>query len=124
MFVNKGGYLIHKYLDGIQWLPKDDWEFLGADLVPSENIAATVRGSNRIHVVGQNLQGVRVHKYYDGTTWKPEGHETTENLGSDNFDREYFESGPGIDSWGPDRLDIFGVLSNGTLMHKSWDGSQ
>lgn len=68
-----------------------------------------------------------VHKYYDGTAWKPEGNEAMESLGSDGFGEESFyghNAGPGINSWGPDRLDIFGVLGNGTLLHKYWDGNQ
>ena len=26
-------------------------------------------------------------------------------------------------SWGDNRLDIFGILTNGTLLHKFWDGT-
>lgn len=52
VFANDYGYLTHTYWDGNQWLPKGEWEILGQGLDDSTNIAATVRGSDRIHIVG------------------------------------------------------------------------
>ena len=58
----------------------------------------------------------------DGSAWKPDGL-LPESLGTDGFNDQFFVSSPAAVSWGKNRLDIFGILSNSTLLHKYWDGS-
>lgn len=77
------------------------------------NIVSHLRFLN--HETNCGLEG-------DGTAWKPDGL-AAESLGTDGFDGQFFASYPTAVSWGENRLDIFGILSNATLLHKYWDGN-
>jgi hypothetical protein len=58
-----------------------------------------------------------LHKAWDGAEWRPSQLDW-EPLGG------AFGSRPAVASWAANRLDVFGVGSDGQLLHKAWDGSQ
>jgi hypothetical protein len=56
------------------------------------------------------------HKFWDGTNWQPsqDGWEALNGT---------FSSPPAVASWGPNRLDVFGLGAGNQIFHKFWDGS-
>ncbi len=56
------------------------------------------------------------YKYYDGASWQPSVSGWYERPGVS------FNSAPSVISWGPNRLDIFGLSVDGKLLHQAWTG--
>lgn len=115
------GSVQHKYWDGYQWGPSvEKLESLGG--FSSSPPAAVSWGPERadIFIVSENQ--TLLHKYWDGASWKPSEKEW-ENLGGE-LTYSYALS---VTSWGPHRLDVFGLGPNSkkknALWHKYWDGS-
>ena len=126
VFTNYKSYLIHRYWDRTKWQPdiKQASEFLGYGLA-FKSPAVTTRWSDRLHVMVKDDDDDKyLHKYYDGSAWKPDGSQTWERLGDDNYNDQTFESNPVVNSWEPDRVDISGILRNSTSLHKYWEGAQ
>jgi Repeat of unknown function (DUF346) len=84
-------------------------------------IQATCWGANRLDIFGLGTDNQMYHKAWDGNAWLPSP-TGWEPLGG-NFSGGY-QSLPVAVSWGPNRLDIFCVGSNGSLYQKSWDGGK
>lgn len=112
VFVNAtGGNVLHKYYGGGKWGPS--WE-TAADL--GGHVTSVTSGSwgeNRLDIVAK-LGNSFVHKAWTGTEWFPSD-SAWENFGGD------FSSDPVVTSWGPGRLDIIGISSDGgSILHKFW----
>ena len=58
------------------------------------------------------------HKWWDGSKWGPS------LLDWEPLGGVFIDSAPAVVSWGPDRLDIFGLGLDQDMFHKSWDGSK
>ncbi|KAL8852604.1 MAG: hypothetical protein Q9221_002484 [Calogaya cf. arnoldii] len=105
--------LYHLYWDGYQW---SEWESLsGPDDEPIDHVGVASQSPYQLNIVtlGRDDRKYR-YKYYDGT-WQPSV--------SGWYDRPgEFESIPSVISWGPDRLDIFGVTADDKLLHQAWTG--
>jgi hypothetical protein len=56
------------------------------------------------------------HKAWDGAAWRPSPL-NWERLGG------VFSSAPGVTAWGQNRLDVFGLGTDGAMFHKAWDGT-
>lgn len=56
------------------------------------------------------------YKFYDGASWQPSVSGWYDRPGVE------FESIPSVISWGPNRLDIFGVTADDKLLHQAWTG--
>lgn len=109
---NDGG-LLHKYFDGSQWNPSDGMENLGNEL--SGGVTAVSWNVSRLDVFATDTQEKLMHIYYDGTKWSD----------WEDMRAPFPLSEPTVSSWGPNRLDLFGVsLDKGHLWHTAWDGSQ
>lgn len=65
-----------------------------------------------------SASGSLQHKYYDSTAWKP-SLAAFETL-AEGFDPDFDLA---VTSWGPNRLDVFGLGKHHVLTHKYWDGS-
>lgn len=114
------GQVFHKAWMGDSWAPPepDQWDLLGGFLNPAPAIVCW--GENRLDIFGvSNLANPSMlHKAWDGQQWLP-SHDGWDALGGS------FLQPPAVASWGPDRLDILGVGSDGAMMlHKAWDGSR
>jgi hypothetical protein len=53
------------------------------------------------------------HKAWAGAAWQT----NWDDLGG------VFTSAPTVVSWGPNRLDVFGIGTDGNVYHKYWGGS-
>ncbi|KAL8925058.1 MAG: hypothetical protein Q9208_003742 [Pyrenodesmia sp. 3 TL-2023] len=116
--------LWHLYWDGYQW---SEWECLsGSDDEPVDHVAVASWSANHFDVVvlGQNDKQYR-YKYYDGASWQPS---TSGWYGRPGVS---FDSAPSVVSWGPSRLDVFGMSSvedvfelsvENKLLHQAWTG--
>ncbi|KAL8749433.1 MAG: hypothetical protein Q9184_006811 [Pyrenodesmia sp. 2 TL-2023] len=107
--------LWHLYWDGSQW---SEWECLsGSDDEPVDHVDVASWSANHFDVVvlGRDDKKYR-YKYYDGSSWQPST--------SGWYDRPgvTFDSIPSVISWGPSRLDIFGVSADDKLLHQAWTG--
>lgn len=112
----------HKYWDGYQWNPSGkDLESFGNEITSPPVAVSWGKDRTDIFSVGPN-NGV-YHKYWDGSRWNPPKPGDWENLGGD-FALGYALAAT---SWGPNRLDIYGVGSDKdekyAVWHKYWDGS-
>ena len=113
------GSLLHYYWDGSQW---STWEDLGkpsADvaLASSGTVAATSWSTNRTDIVALGTDGAYYYKYWDGSQWQP----SVDGFISKGGD---FSSSPEVVSWGENRLDIYGVRRNDSMLqHMTWYGS-
>jgi hypothetical protein len=56
------------------------------------------------------------HKAWNGSAWQPAGL-GWERLGG------VFTSPPAVTAWGQNRLDIFGIGTDGAMYYKAWNGS-
>jgi hypothetical protein len=56
------------------------------------------------------------HKFWDGTNWGPSRDDWEALSGT-------FESSPTVASWGPNRLDLFGLGTDNSMYHLDWDGT-
>ena len=111
--------LVHKYWDGSQWKPNAiDYEDLGDGFASS--IDSVSWGTGRLDIFARSAEGELVHKYYDGSTWQPT------NASYEVLSKDFGQSSSNIASisWGPDRLDIFGIdPALQSVVHKYYDGS-
>ena len=115
--------MFHTWWDGTNWGPPNSntlWEWLGGTF--NSPPAAVSWGPNRLDIFGVGVGGIdsrqitMFHKWWDGTNWGP-SRTDWEWLGGT------FNSPPAAVSWGPNRLDIFGVGVDNTMFHKWWDGT-
>jgi hypothetical protein len=69
-------------------------------------------------IIGDN--DAMYHKFWgpSGGSYQPLWTPSFEDLGAQ------FVSPPSIASWGPGRVDIFGIGMNKTVLHKHWNGSK
>lgn len=105
--------LLHKYYDGSQWQPADGLENLGNTL--KGGVTAVSTNTSRLDVFATGSSGELFHLYYDGTKWS----------NWEDMLAPFPLSDPTVSSWGPNRLDLFGVsLDLGHLWHTAFDGSQ
>ncbi|KAI4213352.1 MAG: hypothetical protein LQ351_004093 [Letrouitia transgressa] len=115
--VNSQGKLIHDFYDGSQWIEEDLSGSLEATFVGTPAVISSKGGgtsNDRIDVVVLASDKTYYYLYWDGTKWSD-----WSSHGGD------FNSSPSINSWQKDaaqRLDIFGVKSNGQLGHQTWWG--
>jgi hypothetical protein len=104
-----------KSFDGNAWSP--DWSPLGGTF--NSNITAVSWGPGRIDLFGLGTDDQMYHKAFDtslGSVWLPSLTDW-EALGGT------FTSGAAVASWGPGRLDVFGIGTDSQMYIKSWDGS-
>ncbi|KAI4271081.1 MAG: hypothetical protein LQ337_006257 [Flavoplaca oasis] len=107
--------LWHLYWDGHQW---SEWECLsGPDDEPIDHVSVASWSVNKLDVVtlGRDDRQYR-YKFYDGASWQPSVSGWYDRPGVE------FESIPSVISWGPNRLDIFGVTADDKLLHQAWTG--
>jgi len=116
--------MFHKWWDGTHWGPSQfEWESLGGHPIVFNGPPAAVSwGPNHLDIfavgVDTSLQNPPItmfHKWWDGTRWGP-SQTDWESLGGT------FNGPPAAVSWGPNRLDIFGVSGDNIMLHKWWDG--
>jgi hypothetical protein len=78
-------------------------------------------GANRIDLFGIGSDGVLYHQWWDGNSWNPLPATTSwQGLGDPGQYR--LTGNPAVNSWGPNRLDIFARDTNGHLWHTCWGG--
>lgn len=112
------GELYHLAFDGSQWLA---WDNLGGSGLVGP-VAATSWSVNRLDIVALGASKGYYYKFWDGHQWRPQpGDEGSENAvypkgGS-------FTTTPAVVSWGPNRLDIFGITDQSELGHQTWYGT-
>src|SRR5262249_23281165 len=115
------GQVFHKAWNGSSWAPSepDLWDRLGGFL--DRPLAIVSWAANRLDIFGlsNNLANPSMlHKAWDGQEWLP-SHADWERLGGT------FAQPPTVASWAHDRLDIFGVGTDGSMMlHQAWDGQR
>jgi Repeat of unknown function (DUF346) len=125
VFAASRGQIWHRAWDGGSWNPpQQTWCPLG----PPEGVgfpplisapAAVSCEAGRLDVFAVGSDNQMYHKSGDGDrNWSPYG--TWEALGQTGggFDPN---TRPAVVSWGPERMDIFGVGSDGQMYHKAWD---
>ena len=118
---NVGSQVFHKAWTGDSWDPPDfnQWDLLGGFL--DRTPAIVCWGENRLDIFGLSFNlanAPMLHKAWDGRQWLPS------HAGWDTLGGSFLQS-PAVASWGHDRLDIFGVGSDGAMMlHKAWDGAR
>jgi hypothetical protein len=123
------GAVYHKAYDNSispnqSWWPSEtDWEYLGGFTTGTPEVVSW--GPNRldIFVRGGDIQtadsggGMSLyHKAWDGSQWQP-SQTDWQPLGG------IVASHPAAVSWGPNRVDVFGVGTDGQMWHQSGDGS-
>src|SRR5690348_15132797 len=83
----------------------------------SSSRSVTSWGPNRLDIFGLGTEKGMFHKTWDGNSigWIPSVLDWESLYGKFNWS-------PAAVSWGPNRLDIFGIM-NDEMFHKSWDGS-
>ena len=114
--------VLHKWWDGSQW---SAWELLSGSGVT--HLQAVTWGPDRIDLFGRGGvagpdTGAVHHRSWDGTTWNPPKDAPWESLAGDF----YPGNGPGVASWGPNRLDVFMIQNtraDKNVWHRWWDGS-
>lgn len=107
--------LFHKAWDGSNWQPaQTDWNRLDlGGVLSAPAVVASPSGRLDIFVVGPDR--AMVHKFLvpdSGGTWSE-----WEDLGG------IFTSPPAVASWGPDRLENFGLGTKPAMFQKAWDGN-
>jgi murein DD-endopeptidase MepM/ murein hydrolase activator NlpD len=81
--------------------------------------AAVSWGTNRLDTFIRGSDGNVYHKFtFDDTSWNPSGTGNYDPMGSAVGG---FAGQVSAASWGPNRLDLFGVDYNGKLWHRWWD---
>lgn len=127
----------HKAWTGSAWWPpptsswgqppgqiQTGWEGMGGTFASAPAVASW--GHDRLDIFAVNARHMMVHKAWTGTAWWP-AHPDWEYVGGEstygkNLDG-VFRGPPAVASWGPDRLDIFALNSDGMMLHKAWTGS-
>jgi hypothetical protein len=109
--------MYHKYWDGSKWGPsqtgvrkslffKTPFLFSTRGITSSTTVIASEQNSQTPGIQEPRKRKKADHKILQ---W--------EALGG------VFNSMPAVTSWGPNRIDIFGLGSNNAMFHKSWDGN-
>jgi hypothetical protein len=116
--------MYHKAWDGSNW---SDWWPLGGEFKTGPAVASW--GPNRLDVFGLGKSMGLYHKAWMGDHWHPPN-PSWQGLGgvfAGAFDLSEppmeYDFPPAVVSWGPDRLDIFGVGESLGMYHKAWTGS-
>jgi hypothetical protein len=107
----------HNAWDGSAW--QSPWEDLGGVFTSSPAVASW--GPNRLDVFGRGTTFGMFHKAWAGGAWRP-SQTDWEDLGGD-LRGPFAGRIPSVASWGPDRLDTFGIGTNGGVYRRAWDGS-
>ncbi|KAI2628162.1 hypothetical protein GGS21DRAFT_244866 [Xylaria nigripes] len=103
----------HRFYTGYDWQP-EGFEQIAAEGATCPSLSSWEYG--RFDIVWANDSSWNVmHKYYARGNWGPSWEEN-ENLGGN-------VKAVNTNSWGPNRLDIVGLASNGSCMHKAWTGN-
>lgn len=110
----------HKTWTGSAWYPSQtEWEPLGGTFGTAP-VAAVSWGKNRLDIFGVGGDHHMYHKGWTGTAWYP-SQTGWEPLGG------VFSTMPGAAtsavSWSENRLDIFGLAADNSMLHKAWTGT-
>jgi len=121
------GVLYHKQWDGQQWLPSETgYDNLGGACIGDPCVATWDSTRLDIFVVG-SADSALYHKAWNGQAWVP-SNTGWESLGGQFANQDgpqvVLRSSPCVASWGPNRLDVFGVGVDTAIYHKAWDGQQ
>jgi len=109
----------HKWWNGSAWGPSVlGWESLGGNCVGPPVVESWAKNRLDVFVIGTN-QAV-FHKWWDGSAWGPSA-TGWQSLGG--VVQPAPMRTPSVVAWGPNRLDVFVVGTNGALHHKWWNGS-
>jgi hypothetical protein len=114
--------MLHKAWTGSSWYPSQtSWQPLGGQFTSGPAVASW--GPNRLDVFGVGNSLGMWHKAWMETHWHP-SNPSWQGLGG-GFAKVKFESvaPPAVVSWGPDRLDVFGIGKSLGMWHKAWTGS-
>jgi hypothetical protein len=111
--------MFHKWWDGgPTWKPSQtEWEWRAG--IFNSPPAVVSWGPNRLDVFGLGVINDMFHQWYDGTNWGPNPSDPT--LWEPLFGT--FTSSPAVVSWGPNRIDVFGLGVMNDMLHKWWEGS-
>ena len=107
--------LRHRLFENGDWA--GDWQNLGGSLASEP--AAVTWGRDRLDIFavgnkdGVTPDGGLIHRWWDGDIWN----DWEQIAGKSTGDDVAFTSAPAAASWGPGRLDVFAVHSDGTLQH-------
>jgi hypothetical protein len=121
----QGSGVFHKWGDGSQW--GDEWEHLWGPGI--SHLQAVTWGADRIDLFcrggsgGSNPKSV-YHRSWDGAAWSPAPDAEWEDI----VGEFYVGNGPGVASWGPNRLDVFMVADPATdgdanVWQRWWNGT-
>ena len=103
------GSVYQQYLDGDHW---SGWEWLGGRHVGSPVV--TFKG-DQVHLFGVNAGNGQLHHKY----WSPDTRKWTPSpRGWETLGGGPFTGGLAALSWGPDRLDVFAIGTDGALYQK------
>src|ERR1700726_3418810 len=110
-------YHLYWDLNGGGWGPTTGPEPLGQQFLSAP--AAASWGAGRLDVFAVGGDSRMYHRYWDDTLggWKPIG--TWEPMGDRNF--QYLTFAPAAVSWGPGRLDVFAVGTDGRMYRRYLD---
>ncbi|HXQ80102.1 MAG TPA: hypothetical protein VN775_02230 [Opitutaceae bacterium] len=116
---NADGVLYHKAWNGQAWLPSvTGYDNLGGACVGDPCVSAWDNTRLDIFVVG-SADAALYHKAWNGVGWLPS------TSGWDRLGGQFMlRPSPCVASWGPSRLDVFGVGLDQAVYHKAWDGTQ
>lgn len=112
------GQLLHYFYGG--FIPRWQSEILGNQGLTGQMTACSW-GPQRIDIFGLNASKDRMIQYYFDGSWEgPISHDYTDVLWIGKFNP--FAQAITSASWGPDRIDIFGQDSSGTMEQIYFDG--
>jgi len=114
--------MLHKAWTGSDWAPPNGWQPLGGEFESGPGVASW--GSNRLDVFGLGKSLGLWHKAWMGTHWHPPN-PSWQGLGGlfAELDQLELVAEPAVVSWGPGRLDVFGIGKSLGMWHKAWTGS-
>jgi len=107
------GGIYHNAWDGNRW--QDVWD----DRIPGLFIAdwsVVSRGPNLLDIFGRDIDGNVWHTSGDGNAWQD-----WDNRGGPPLNPPALIGDIPCLSWGPNRLDVFGLGNDGHIWHTSWD---
>lgn len=103
---------------GISPMSSSAWKDLGGSFAGDPAAVSWDTGRIDVFAVGENDR--MFHKAWSDSAWYPSA-TGWEDLGG-KF-HKVLNSPPAVASWGPDRLDVFGVGMDGGVWHRAWTGS-